>query len=118
MYCKCALLKGTSTMLQFSFIDAWVCVVLLAVSYMCVADATVLQPFSLFAVSSGATLERHETVSLELCNCKPQRTQGRVPTLRMSLNMLFKPFSVAALLELAWHVCKAAAYLGTVCWRC
>jgi len=47
MYCKCALLKGTSTMLQFSFIDAWVCVVLLAVSYMCVADATVLQLFQL-----------------------------------------------------------------------
>ncbi len=45
VYCKCAVLKGTSTMLQFSFIGAWVCVLVLAVSYMCLADATVLQFF-------------------------------------------------------------------------
>lgn len=48
MYCKCALLKGTSTMLQLYFIDAWVCVLMFTVSYMSVAiaDATVLHLFS------------------------------------------------------------------------
>ncbi len=48
MYCKCALLKGTGIMLQFSFIDAWVCVLVLAVSYasVAIADATALHLFS------------------------------------------------------------------------
>ncbi len=72
---KYALPKGTSTMVcSFLCIDACVCVLVIDVSYMCVADAAVLQFFSLCAVSSGATLERHEAVSLELCNCKPQGT--------------------------------------------
>ena len=61
VYCKYALLKGTSTMFcSFCCIDAWICVLVLAVAYTCVGDAAVLQPIC--AVSSGATLECHEAI--------------------------------------------------------
>ena len=73
--CKYALPKVTSTVVcSFLCIDACVCVLVLDASYRCVADATVLQPFILCAVSRGATLARHEAVSHQLCNSKFQRT--------------------------------------------
>ena len=76
--------------MQFLCIDAWICVLVLAVAYTCVGDAAVLQP--LCAISSGATLERREAISLELCNCKPQGTQASNES-----NMLFMHFSIVAL---------------------